>query len=395
MACLTVMASLSSCSGRDGKTSGNETSASTETTVSESTDYTSVVKLTAQEALEQGVIKVNGRYELLDGGAISCDWAGGGIEFNADTKGKVIVNISCDDTLQSSGGAVSYFSVWVDGERKDSFTRYTDGNVNVIDGVQVKGRKQSVTLAEGLEAGVHSFKLAKQGNPRTGLAQINYITFKGKFVEKPADSGFLIEFIGDSLTAAQGVLGSPTYGDYSVKYEDGTLGYAYLAAEQLNADCMLVARPGIGLVCGSEKDNSVQMSKIYHLQCFWRSLTKEYAPVRKPDLIVYNLGTNDNSQGVDPNEYRDVLNAFIKEVRGYYGEDVPVFIIVNNDIKGNLLSYTEDAVKGFDNIKISDYVRHRNGYANHPNREDAVIESKKLVNQIKSLYPDLCKKGNK
>lgn len=388
-----MISALSSCSPKNSEdrvTTGEAT-----VTQAETTDYSAVVRLTAQQAIEQGVVKVHGRYELLDDGAISCDWAGGGIEFNADTKGKVYVNISCSDTIMNSGGAKNYFSVWVDGERMDRTVRYSTDSINVVDGIEVRGKK-SVLLAEDLAEGAHSFKIVRQCNPSTGLAQINFITFKGKFLDKPEDSDFLIEFIGDSLTAGQGVLGSknPPYGDYSSRFEDGTLGYAYLAAEKLGADCLLIARPGIGLLCGSDKDNSVQMSKIYGRQCFWRSKTAEYTVKRTPDLIVYNLGTNDNSQGADPDEYGETLTAFLKEVSGFYGSDIPILVLLNKDIRAKFYGPTEKAIAGLENVTLTDYIRHKNGYSNHPNREDAVTEAQKLVDQIREFYPELCGKGN-
>ncbi|MBR5768207.1 MAG: hypothetical protein IKX86_06015 [Clostridia bacterium] len=387
---------VSSCSGGGNGGAASEPAGSFDTSESLTTEAVKVyntIKITPQEAIERNYIKITGRYDLLDDGAISCDWTGSGIEFIADCKGPVAVNVSCDQTRIGTGGATSFFTVWVDGKRDDRFTRYTTNDgVEIVNGVRVQGKNKDIFLAEDLEAGVHTFKIAKQGDPRCGLVQINYIKLKGTFLDRPADSGLYIEIIGDSLTAGYGNLGSSSYGDGSSRFEDGTLAYAYRAAEKLKADVNIVARPGIGLIAGSDKDFSVQMYNIYHLSCFWRSDTVEYEPKRIPDLVVYNLGSNDKSNGADPEEYGKKLTEFVNKLYGYYGE-IPVLIIVNKAIQNSFLKPTQNAVKDFPLVKVLDYVRHTSGYSNHPTTEEGKTEANKLVDQIKQYFPDLVKKA--
>ncbi len=391
LALIAVLGAFSACSAPGDETvttEGRGTNVVSDVLTTEVAKVYNTVTITPEEAIGKNLIKITGRYDILENGAISCDWTGSGIEFKADCKGPVAVNVSCDQTRIGTGGATSFFTVWVDGKRDDRFVRYSENEKETVNGVRVQGRKKDIILAEDLDAGEHIFKIAKQGDPRSGLVQINYIKLKGTLLDRPEDNRLYIEFIGDSLTSGYGNLGSSSYGDGGSRYEDGTLAYAYRAAEKLKADVSIIARPGIGLIAGSDKDFSVQMFNIYHLNCFWRSDSAEYKPERIPDLVVYNLGTNDKSNGADPKEYGVKLKEFINVLYGYYGE-VPVLILVNKQIQNVFLTPTKDAVKDYPLVKVTDYLRHTGGYMNHPTADEGKTEAIKLADQIKLFFPDL------
>ncbi len=356
-------------------------------TTGEPTDYSQKITVKAEDAVKNDLIKVNGRYEFLKNGAVSCDHTGCGIEFRLDCEGTVSVNVTTSGDI--------YFTVWVDGVRQDKENR--EGYA--VSGIAVTTKKKSVPLilAEDLPAGEHSFKIAKQTNPRTSIASIDSISFNGKFLDRPADKDVLIEFIGDSLTA-----GSVNIGDKNIKlsagsavYEDGTQSYAYLAAEELGVDVSVVARPGIGLLYGTGGNSSTQMGAIYHLQSWWRSTKTEYVPARIPNLVVINLGTNDSGQmssaGGSIAAYTKGLTDFIGTVRGYYGE-VPIMILVNNDIAGAFRPATENAIKGLTGITIESYQRHKSGGNSHPNLAECKTEAGTLVARLKKHYPELFNK---
>ena len=386
---LLAASTLFGCDTKKEKKDENTTEAVTTeaVTTKEPTDYSKQITIKTEDAVKNDLIKVNGRYEFLKNGALSCDHTGCGIEFSLDCEGTVAVNVTTTGDI--------YFTVWVDGVRQDKENR--EGYA--VSGIAVTAKKRSVPmiLGENLPAGEHNFKIAKQTNPRTSVASIDSVSFSGKFLDRPADKPVLIEFIGDSLTA-----GSVNIGDKNIKlsassavYEDGTQSYAYLAAEKLGVDVSVVARPGIGLLYGTGGDSSTQMGAIYHLQSWWRSTKTEYVPVRTPDLVVINLGTNDqgsmSSAGGSIAAYTKGLTDFIGVIRGYYGE-VPIMILVNNDIAGSFRPATVEATKGMNGITIESYQRHKNGGNNHPNLSECRIEADTLVSQLKNHYPELFNK---
>ncbi len=392
LALLLIVSMLFGCDTKKEKKDENTTEAVTTeaVTTKEPTDYTKQITIKAEDAVKNDLVKVTGRYEFLKNGAVSCDFTGCGFEFNLDCKGTVAVNVT------SQGQ--TYFTVWVDGVRQDVADRAKLATCGMI----VSKQKASVPLilAENLPEGEHNFKIAKQTNPRTSRCQIDTISFQGKFLERPADKEVLIEFIGDSLTAGYANLANASISSDlgNALYEDGTQAYAYLAAQKLGADVSIVARPGIGLLYGTDKNNAVQMSNIYHLQCFWRSTETEYVPVRKPDIVVINLGTNDNSQmsgvGGSIAGYTEALTGFINTIRGYYGE-VPIMILVNNDIAGAFKPAAVEATKGMTGITIESYVRHKSGGGSHPNLKEGDTEANTMVTQLQKYYSDILGKLSK
>ena len=142
----------------------------------------------------------------------------------------------------------------------------------------------------------------------------------------------LIEFIGDSITCAYGVDDEDRDHHFSTKTEDVTKGYAYKVAEKLGVDYSMVSYSGYGIISGYTEtgdkfsaqlvptyyeklgfSNNIYMSKYVPQDIEW-NFTKQ-----QPNLIVINLGTNDNSyvlgKDVRKEEYISGYVAFLKTVR--------------------------------------------------------------------------------
>ena len=117
---------------------------------------------------------------------------------------------------------------------------------------------------------------------------------------KPTEEKALkIEFIGDSITCGYGIDGT-AYGSFSTATENFMKTYAYLTAENLDADYSAVCYSGYGVYTGytenGVKTDRVLMSE-YDKACH---LTGQDDPLWdfsevKNDLVVINLGTNDAS----------------------------------------------------------------------------------------------------
>lgn len=145
--------------------------------------------------------------------------------------------------------------------------------------------------------------------------------------EKPA----LIEFIGDSITCGYGVDEEDKDGKFSTGTEDATKTYAWKAAEQLGVDCSLVAVSGFGVFSGFTSSGDRMKKQImppYYEKLGYSSdkfgdkkpaeLDWDFTK-REPDIVVVNLGTNDDSYCQNSTsrraEFMEAYVDFLKTVR--------------------------------------------------------------------------------
>ena len=118
-----------------------------------------------------------------------------------------------------------------------------------------------------------------------------------------------VEFIGDSITCGYGTDDDDLSHTFSTATEDVTKAYAYRTAQMLDADYSMVSYSGYGVYSGyvDESVNTRNMSELvppyYPLIGFSRGTYHSVAVTMtdwdfscfEPEIIVLNLGTNDNS----------------------------------------------------------------------------------------------------
>lgn len=142
-----------------------------------------------------------------------------------------------------------------------------------------------------------------------------------------------MEFIGDSITCGYGTDDPDLAHTFSTATEDVTKAYAYKTAKLLDADYSLFSASGYGIISGYTPDPNVRTANelippYYESQCFSRDTFGEAGFPDKipwdfaeyqPDVIVINLGTNDDSFCQDTiekqEEYVAQYIAFLKTVR--------------------------------------------------------------------------------
>jgi len=225
-------------------------------------------------------IKTQGRNVLKDG-ALWLDFSASGIEFSANCEGKVALNLNVKYLKQTDSYGGLYFTVIVDGVKKDRAQCHitSTGSVELV-------------LAENLTPGNHTFEVYRQTEHRGAEVGISSITMSGSFNEKPADNRLFIEFIGDSISTGFGALGTTSDSDGgSPKWQDATAAYPYLTAKALGADFSDVAYSGIGAKYGWQEPN---MQVFYPYQRWQYDSNTQYDfSARQPDVVVIALGTND------------------------------------------------------------------------------------------------------
>ena len=269
-----------------------------------------------------GKYKTQGRTQVSDDG-VCLEWSASGIEFQAECSGDV--SITVDDvkfawnnpinmpteTRGSDTGGL-YFTVVIDGKmqyeskRIPSNNNGTDWKSNLEYPFHItKAEKTEFVIAKNLQKGVHTISIYKQDEASDGNFKIKSISLNGKILPAISQKSKYIEFVGDSITAGHGNLVNGGDADAPL-YKDATRGWAYLTAQNLNADWSVVATSGI---------TTVAMLKQY---LYSDSSGKiKYSFERKPDVIVVGLGTNDiwTRGNKTDDEIQECFRLFLNEIR--------------------------------------------------------------------------------
>lgn len=232
---------------------------------------------------------------------------------------KATITIKPDSQLNSGVDGQARVAIYVNGER------VVDDMINKLEKTFTVFESEEPT-----ECIVTIVKLSEAANSTAGISKIE-VTSLGNI--KPTENKEkLIEFIGDSITCGYGVDDENRDHHFSTTTEDVTKTYAYKTAKALEADYSMVSFSGYGIVSGYSGDGSkvseqtlpqyydklgfsygAYMGTYYAQDVEW-DFTK-----RQPDVIVINLGTNDNSyvKGAKDKkqEYVTEYVEFLKKVR--------------------------------------------------------------------------------
>lgn len=143
----------------------------------------------------------------------------------------------------------------------------------------------------------------------------------------------LVEFIGDSITCGYGVDDEDCSHSFATATEDVTRAYAFHTARLLDVDCTLFSASGFGIISGYTDDPEQRLSEqlipsYYHSVGFSRDRFSDGAsPTEtewdfsrlRPEAVVINLGTNDDSFCQDvmekQQEYMEAYERFLRDVR--------------------------------------------------------------------------------
>jgi len=265
-------------------------------------------------------------------------------------------------------------------------------------------------------SGEHIVRFMKVSECPNGSVRITAIKADAEKIEPTADAEKKIEFIGDSITCAYGVDG--TEGTFSTKTEDGTKSYAYLASKQLNADYSMVSFSGFGIISGYSTDgtrNLVSTVPQYYDKLgfsYWNQFGSDITQLKEvswdasqfvPDLVVINLGTNDNSymqnvKGDRAKEEADFVEEYVKFIEQIRSVHPDAEILCTLGIMGQeLYPQIEEAVSTYKaasgDEKVNAYKfnqqninKNGKGIDWHPAPQSHVEAAEELVAEIKKLY---------
>lgn len=218
---------------------------------------------------------------------------------------------------------------------RDNYARiavYTD-NSRILDEM-LDSPEKTYTILDSAITQTISVRLLKLSECAMSLCGISGLIMDDDGILVPAPArARRIEFIGDSITCGYGIDDENFEHHFSTSTEDATKAYAYKTAQALNADCSLFSISGYGIISGYTEEPSVICSQ-QRIPDYYKSLGFSYdtfdgtlKPEQvlwdfqyfKPDVIVINLGTNDDSYCQDNPERQEqfarAYETFLSVVR--------------------------------------------------------------------------------
>lgn len=213
------------------------------------------------------------------------------------------------------------------------------------------GKNDSViTLAENLPDGNHRMTVTYVNEGLVMKPEIHGLLFDdGKgLLEKPELPVRKMEFIGNSITCGLGNEGPSTAKKFDYSMQNQYYTYEAIAARELNAQCQVVARSGIGIYRnnnGNVMGDKNVMPAIYPYMQFAMSGEKWDFSKYTPDVVCVNLGTNDTTNPrYDMTLLTNAYKNFLKTLRGHY-PDAKIVLLTGTMLKGQRLEDVKKAHK--------------------------------------------------
>lgn len=261
-------------------------------------------------------VKLLGR-TYYDADKLYCALSGTGAEFTF-TGTECNITVAGDSNSANAGMADNHARVGI----------YVNGERVIDDMVDNKEEVYEVFKSDTpQEVTVSLVKLSE--SPMSTIA-ITDIKVTGSPIKPTENKEKLIEFIGDSITCGYGIDDPDKAHHFSTKTEDATKAFAYKTAQALGADYSLVSFSGYGIISGcsngEDKVSEQALPQYYTKLGYSWAANGSFKPSdvewdfsRQPDVVVINLGTNDDSYTKNieerQNEFRDAYTEFLKTVR--------------------------------------------------------------------------------
>jgi lysophospholipase L1-like esterase len=190
----------------------------------------------------------------------------------------------------------------------------------------------SVVLAKGLKAGEHKVAIHKRVESSVGIFEVVSMNVTGEFLPAPEHPMRKLLFMGDSFTAGQATTmedGGPMDPSKAMR-QNARLSYPRLLANNLNAQCHIIAYAGRGVVRDWQGLNNVRCAPEYYENALPDDISTRWTPANYvPDVIGLCLGNNDFGVGVpDQIEYVRAFAEFVLKLR-HDAPNAHIFLITS------------------------------------------------------------------
>lgn len=283
--------------------------------------------------------------------------SGSGIEFSYEGQYLEICLQGDDHTAACTDHA--RIAVYIDDER-------------VLDAM-IRSSQQSYTIINESSSRNCTVRLIKLSEAPMSIVGIRELIIDDAAKIEPApDKIHRIEFIGDSITCGYGTDDNDMSHTFSTSTEDVTKAYAYRTAQILEADYSMVSYSGYGVYSGFTDENvdtrnvAELVPPYYPLVGFSRgtylgtavTMTDWDFHCFEPEIIVLNLGTNDNSYCKDNAQrqsafvpcYQDFLTLIREKNPNAY--ILSVYGLMNNELS----PYIENAINQYRRSSGDDHI---------------------------------------
>lgn len=336
-------------------------------------------------------VKLAGRTVCKDG-KLWLTHSATGCEFIFTGK-KLVLTIGCDKDCYDDGKRCN----------KPRIAILCDGRT-VVKKV-VDERSESYTIVDSDSSVTVTVRIVKLSEAAFSLAEVFPAETDDDAVIAPtAEKSLKIEYIGDSITCGYGVDDSNMQSDFATEAENAMKSYAYISAQLLNADYSLFSYSGYGVISGFTADgvrNTREVLPPYYESCGFSYSSIEGERLQdmpwdlsrfKADIVVVNLGTNDNSFCTANDgayrEFEDGYLAFLKTIRK--NDPDAVIICALGTMTTEPLPYIENAIKRMGDAKVFHLrLTTQNGLLGfgsnwHPSEETQLYAAEELADFIRS-----------
>lgn len=195
---------------------------------------------------------------------------------------------------------------------------------------------------------------AMSGDPGAYL-QFHAVRTDGSFLPVEAKP-YRLEFVGDSITSGEGVIGAKSEEDWIPAWFSGVHNYTAIIAEAVQADFRVISQSGWGVLSSWDNNPGGNIPDIYEQVCGLLTGPRNEAlgahamndfTAWQPDVVVVNLGTNDDGAFNSP-EWLDEGTGRIYKQRlnkdgSYHQEDLAAFEAAVTRFLVKLRSYNPGA----------------------------------------------------
>ncbi len=245
--------------------------------------------------------------------------SGSGAEF-CFTGGKAVVTLLGDSTVNGNEENMARVAVFADGD--------------CVADVMMDAPEKRVSIESQTKAACHVQVIKLTESPMSTVV-LSGLAVEDEAEAYPAeDREHLIEFVGDSITCGYGVEDENPEHHFKTATENVRKAYAYRTAQKLKADYSMVSFSGYGIISGYTADGKNKLTNqrvpLYYDKPgfsygnFEGKQPQEFSwkfTGRKPELVVINLGTNDDSYTLEVRERQEEFcreyQAFLKTIRKY------------------------------------------------------------------------------
>jgi lysophospholipase L1-like esterase len=291
----------------------------------------------------------------------------------------------------------SSVGVYLDDLHKENWiVVYIDGQRTEKQSIEGKGGYYE--LASNLTSRPHTVELIKATEANIGNLRFNGFKLPddGKTLPWPNRQTRRIEFIGDSITCGYGIEATDKNQGFKADEENFCDTYAFHAIQNLNADYLIVARSGIGMLRNyngpfdGSKDN---MPAIYD-----RTLLKSAEPTWDstrflPDVVCINLCTNDfSTTGPNVEKFESNYTEFVHRIQARYPNAKIVLLLgpMTNDAKirtilKQIASNTSSETNDVSFFEMSAHGKYGFGAHYHPSRKQAEVNGAELTAYLSEL----------